>query len=69
MSANKLPVADAAAFCAKQRVVCSGNRLRQAVFGRGNCPRPAGQLFGPAPEGGKDPLRWKISMPMPFRPP
>ena len=32
MSANQLPAADAAAFCAKQRKVCSGKRLRQAAF-------------------------------------
>ena len=40
MSANKPPAADAAAFCAKQREVCSGIRLRQAAFAPGCCRLP-----------------------------
>jgi len=33
MSANKLLVADAAAFCAKQKEVCREKGFRQAVLG------------------------------------
>jgi hypothetical protein len=66
MSANKVPAADAVAFCAKQGKVCSGKRLRQAAFAPCHCPRPANHLFGRAAEAGKDPGRQKISMPVPF---
>ena len=66
MSANKLPAADAVAFCAKQEEVCSGKRLRQAAFTQSNYPPPANHLFVMAAGGGKAPWRQKISMPAPF---
>jgi hypothetical protein len=40
MSANKLLVADAAAFCAKQRELCSGKSFSQAVDAQVEHDRP-----------------------------
>ena len=57
MSANKLPAADAAAFCAKQREGLQREKAASSSVRAGPLPRAVNHLFERAAEDGRDSLR------------